>query len=1325
MPADDSTFSDRTAQPGEVSVTNLGLSPEAAPLTSPGGETEVVEPPVIAAAGSPPAPGTPPGDPPPAALAITLSAPPPDSVSEPSRSAPVPSVADVTPPRSALGAPKGRSGAPEAFADLPSEVWDRLDRVVNRFEDAWQRGERPSLADYLGQAGAERVALLRELVLIEVELRRRAGEPAALTDYHERFPELGDGSGVAAWLALAWQGPPDSEVGPSPSTRSQGSDVGPASANSLAETRAWQHQMITPRPTRYPTQAGPEALPRAVPPTADPSSEGSGPVRIPGYEILGELGRGGMGVIYKARHLSLNRVVALKMILDGSHAGTHERGRFKAEAEAVARLQHPGIVQIYEVGEHNGLPFFSLEFCPGGSLATKLHGTPLPAQEAARLTEALARGVQAAHEARVVHRDLKPANILLAGDGTPKLTDFGLAKKLDEAGQTRSGAIMGTPSYMAPEQASGKGAEVGPAADIYALGAILYEMLAARPPFKAATGLDTIMLVLRDEPVPPRRLQPAVPRDLETICLKCLEKEPHKRYPSALDLADDLHRFLNNEPIHARPVGACEQAWKWVKRRPAAAALVSVASLTLLVLFGLSLWFNAYLQDSVAEARADEQQARAEAEAAQQTQRLFATRAEIGELIRKGETAFAGGDYLSAQAHLANALGRAEGDPSLGALQVSARTSLDRARARARLEKARTVEETAQREARQREADFTERRFEAVYYGNLATGADWVAHRRRGEQAARKALELFAVTSDGKGAPVFSRHIRKDKVGEITDGCYELLLLRADLLAQPKPGQAPAEREAQVEQALRSLDRAADLGPLGPRPTRAWYLRRARYLTQLGRPGPAADARKRAEATRPVRALDHFLLGDEYYRQNQVPEAVQAFETTLHVQPDHFWARYFLAACYLKQKRWAEAELALSACLARRSDLPYAYALRGYANGELAALALRRLRPAGPAGRAEARAAFRFDAAEADFRQALTLGQKDTGAAYAALVNRGAMRLQRPGKWAEAVADFVQAIALRPGQYQAYLNLAQAYRQDRQWDKALAQLDAAVARATELPAVYWVRARLQVERSDLEAALRDCDLAVQLTRKQPAPQQQAQLVPLFTLRGQILTGLKRYQEALTAYSLALRNAPARPDPQIHRWCADLLLRLGRNEAAVAALDRYAKDGPPEASVHRDRGLALARLGRYSEALEDYTLALRLDPTDVTTYLRRGWHYALLVNAPRLARDDFEAAVRLKADGEAYHGLAYARVRLGQLPEALAAVEQGQKVGPVRDARLLALAARVYAQAAALTARKAGNERAALKQVRAYETAAVEFLTRAVEARPEAEQAAFW
>ena len=321
------------------------------------------------------------------------------------------------------------------------------------------------------------------------------------------------------------------------------------------------------------------------------------PKQIGDYDILGVLGRGGMGVVYKARQRGLNRMAALKMILAAGHASEADFLRFQTEAEAVAKLQHPNIVQIFEVGQDDGHPYFSLEYVDGGTLSGKLANNPLPARQAAELVEPLARAMFYAHENGILHRDLKPGNILLTLQGTPKITDFGLAKRMgdDSSNNTGTGSILGTPAYMAPEQAEGKIRELGPGVDIYALGSVLYHALTGRPPFLGETVLDTLQQVKNDDPLPPSRLQPKVPRDLETICLKCLQKEPAKRYATANDLADDLHRFLNNEPIKARPVSLIERAVKWAKRRPQVAALLG--TIFVLIVGGFlgmfALWLRA------------------------------------------------------------------------------------------------------------------------------------------------------------------------------------------------------------------------------------------------------------------------------------------------------------------------------------------------------------------------------------------------------------------------------------------------------------------------------------------------------------------------------------------------------------------------------------------------------------------------------------------------------------------------------------------------------------------------------------------------------------
>jgi WD40 repeat protein len=348
--------------------------------------------------------------------------------------------------------------------------------------------------------------------------------------------------------------------------------------------------------------------------TAGPFPGGESPPRRVGdYEILGEIGRGGMGVVYRARHARLARVAALKMLLGGPFADREQRLRFRAEAEVVARLRHPHIVQLFEVGEHEleaGLPrpYFTLEFVEGGNLAQRLAGRPLAPHQAASWLEPLARAVHHAHEQGIIHRDLKPSNVLLTDDGQPKVCDFGVAKFLTGSDvKTISGMILGTAEYMAPEQAEAKAAP-GPGCDIYALGAILYEMLTGRPPFRGATPLDTLNQVRAKEPVPVRGLQPSVPRDLETICLKCLEKEPGKRYATAAALAEDLHRLLAREPIIARPVRWWERTLKWGRRRPTVAALgAAVVTAVVLGLAGIGWqWQEALAERTRAVGLADD-----------------------------------------------------------------------------------------------------------------------------------------------------------------------------------------------------------------------------------------------------------------------------------------------------------------------------------------------------------------------------------------------------------------------------------------------------------------------------------------------------------------------------------------------------------------------------------------------------------------------------------------------------------------------------------------------------------------------------------------------
>lgn len=415
-----------------------------------------------------------------------------------------------------------------------------------------------------------------ELILSEIAIRRRLGDSVSLDDYRRRFPQF------------------DDRLADQPGSPSAGTD----SEINLDSTVAQNGSGNEPQTLRLPPEC-------AVPATVEEDStvlrffQGASAVlddaarsrtalpelkTVGPYRIERVLARGGMGVIYEAIDTRLKRPAALKMILTGAHSDPESFARFRAEAEAVARLQHPNIVPIFEVGEHDGLPFLALEYIDGQNLAQKLNGQPLPPREAARMLQSLSLAIEFAHQRGIIHRDLKPANILITASGQAKITDFGLAKLRESRDTaTRPGEVLGTPNYMAPEQAEGNTGYVGPATDVYSLGALLYELLTGQPPFQAGSPMETLLRVRLQEPISPTHFQPKLPRDLVTICLKCLRKERYQRYATAAELAADLQRFLDGKPVHARSVTYAERLWKWTCRHPALATVIGISSCLLVV----------------------------------------------------------------------------------------------------------------------------------------------------------------------------------------------------------------------------------------------------------------------------------------------------------------------------------------------------------------------------------------------------------------------------------------------------------------------------------------------------------------------------------------------------------------------------------------------------------------------------------------------------------------------------------------------------------------------------------------------------------------------
>lgn len=481
------------------------------------------------------------------------------------------------------------------FPQLSLATWNAIEERVRAFEAAWLEGvDRPSIRDFLTLPSVPREPLLVELIHTELEFRILDGEPVCVEDYVEEFPELQVNPAVLAGLLLT------------------------------------EYRMRLPREPGLKLDALTERFPdcRDLVLQQNNSFSWVGESwagcwhdavasnqmpEIPGYRMETELGRGGMGVVYRARDTQLERTVAIKVMLNGNLASPNELARFRREVQTAARLQHPHVLPIYQVGQEAGWTYAVLEYAPGGSLADRLTGQPLPPAEAARLMRQLAGAVGKAHELGVIHRDLKPGNILLMTDGTPKVADFGLAKRPgSESEVTHSAMLMGTPCYMAPEQARVAETQVGPAADIYAMGAILYELLTGRPPLRGATVLDTLELVRATDPVAPRALVPAIPPDLETVCLKCLEKEPGQRYGSADELAEDLRRFLNHEPVTARPLGVFGRIARWTRRNRRLAALAATIALLLLAVSAGSVLVAVWMAD----AREIERQLRVNAETA-------------------------------------------------------------------------------------------------------------------------------------------------------------------------------------------------------------------------------------------------------------------------------------------------------------------------------------------------------------------------------------------------------------------------------------------------------------------------------------------------------------------------------------------------------------------------------------------------------------------------------------------------------------------------------------------------------------------------------------
>jgi tetratricopeptide (TPR) repeat protein len=1045
---------------------------------------------------------------------------------------------------------------------------------------------------------------------------------------------------------------------------------------------------------------------RTQTPSADgPTRAGPSPATVPGYTVVRTLGRGGMGVVYQARHEALKRDVALKMILAGGHASDAELERFRIESEAVARVNHPNIVQIYEVGEHEGLPYCTLELCTGGALNRALRDRVFAPREAAALLETLAGALDACHRAGIVHRDLKPANVLLTADGTPKVTDFGLAKRLDDdSGMTRTGAIMGTPSYMAPEQA--RGDVVGPAADVWALGAMLYEVLTGRPPFKGANLTDTLLQVGSDDPVSPKRLNPKCPRDLETIALKCLQKDAGRRYPTAAALAADLRAFIEGRPISARPVGRAERLRKWVAREPYRAGFAAALVLAAGAGAAGTIGFVHSLQNAAKADKAARKIAEGEVEARKQSEdRRVAGEAQYKGAMGRGRDAEARKEFAAAAQHYDTALAALDATPEL-------RGDSDR----------RTAAAEAAARARQLGADAERyRRFRGGFAGVVRQAVPdgltvAAATRPAVLKLAPAALAEYGLATPDKPADPKALASAPVSADVLAADCYELLVEWAAALCPPpdRPGAGPT---ADPKAALAVLDRAREIGDIhGLPPGRQWHLRRADCLRATGDVAGADRAAAAAATATPTTPADFLLEALAAYRAGRLSECRTACEEVLRRRPTHTWAAWVQGLCWVREGRLVQAKACFTASLTADEHFTWARLQRGMAHALLgeAAPALEDL------GR-------------------VLKETSDPPTRHAALVNRAVVRLAAE-EYGAAAVDLRAALKLEvPDPVPALLNLAEVERRRGKPDESARVLTEVIANRPQEPRAYYQRAVLHRDAGRLAAAAADYRAALERDGRGPARPRSDALSDL----GRVLHKLGRPAEALKALDEAVRLQPKHP--LAHRLRAEPLLAEGKPGAALAALDEHVRvsGGRVSAAVHLARGRVRLQTNDAAGAVEAFTLALTAATPVVAdkeeelpavaaaggeagfARLQRAWAYLLLEAAgPALA--DFEAVLKVRPrHADALAGRAESLVRLGRARPAVEAAEVALKAGGA-GLRATYSAARVYARAAAEVESSArSSDRRTRETVYQYQERAVELLRRAVDGLPAAERAAFW